>query len=80
MLFGLSYTIPLNFLAFMLCKEAIFILEKIICKLFVWISLSALVDELIFDPYKANWHEHITALIILLLLTIHEKSRGKLSS
>ena len=79
-LYGLSVAIPITFLAFMMCKDALFFIEKVICKLFVWIALSGLVDELLFDPYTANWHEHATAIFILLLLTIYEKSRGKLSS
>ena len=79
-LYGLSVTIPITFFALVIRKEASFTLEKIICNLFVWIALSGLADELLFDPYKANWHEHLTSLIMLLLLTIHEKSRRNIPS
>lgn len=79
-LYGLSVTVPITFFAFYMCREASFFIEKVICKLFVWIALSGLADELLFDPYTPNWHEHATAIFILILLTIYEKSRRKLSS
>lgn len=76
-LFGLSVMIPINFFAFKMCKEASFFLEKVICKVFLWIAISGLCDELFFDPYKAGIHEHLAALIVLITIYYYEKSRRR---
>jgi hypothetical protein len=68
MLFGLSYTIPLVVCGYMICKQARHTLEKIICKFFLWIALTSLCDELIFDPFKPQIWEHFAGLIIMLTL------------
>lgn len=78
MLYGLSVSIPLNFLAFKMCREAKFLAERVICKSFLWVTLSGLADELFFDPCQFNWHEHLVATILLLFIILYEKSRGKL--
>lgn len=78
LLYGLSVSIPLNFFAFTMCRQAKFFWEKVICKAFLWVTLSGLVDELLFDPLTFNWHEHVVAAAVLLFLIYYEKSRREL--
>jgi drug/metabolite transporter superfamily protein YnfA len=67
-LFGLSYTIPLVVCGYMICKQARHTLEKIICKFFLWIAITSLCDEIIFDPFKPQIWEHFAGLIIMLTI------------
>jgi hypothetical protein len=67
-LFGLSYTVPMVVCGYLICKNAKFVAEKIVCKLFLWISLSAFFDEIFFNPFKPQLHEHIVALIVLIAI------------
>lgn len=74
-LFGLSYTIPLVVCAYMICKNARTGVEKVICKVFLWITFSAFVDEILFDPFRPQMHEHIIGLIITLIFIHHARSK-----
>jgi hypothetical protein len=67
-IFGLSYTLPLFASAVMICLSAKKGIEKYICNFFLWICLSAFLDELFFEPFKASINEHLTAFFVLLLL------------
>jgi len=50
--------------------------QEIVSKLFLFLSLSNLVDELFFNPFVVNWHEYLTALITLTAI-IHVTNRTK---
>jgi hypothetical protein len=73
--FGLSYTIALSVCAYMICKNARKGLEKAICKVFLWIAFSALADELLFNPFKAQIYEHITGAIITIIIIINARRK-----
>lgn len=74
-LFGFSYTIPLVVCAYMIYKNARTSVEKFICKVFLWISFSSLCDELIFAPFKPQIWEHITGLLITLILIYNARNK-----
>lgn len=73
LLFGLSYIIPLNVFGFIMKTQAKFLWEKIVAGVFLWFTLSALADELFFDPFQVGTLEHITGLIILIIIYYYER-------
>ena len=72
-LFGLSYTVPMVVCGYVICKQAKFLLEKLICRFFLCIAFSALLDEIIFDPYTPSYKEHLTAIILVIILFYYER-------
>lgn len=73
MLFGISYIVPLNVFGFIMMSQAKFIWERVISGIFLWIPLSALADELFFDPFTPSVKEHFVCLIVLIIIYYYER-------
>lgn len=72
-LFGISYTVPMVVCGYVICKHAKFALEKAICIIFLWFASSALMDELLFDPFTPQIWEHLAGALIIGLLYTYER-------
>jgi len=75
LLFGLSYTVPFNIFGIILLKESVKKWHVVVSKTFLWLTISALADELFFNPFEPEFYEHITAIIIVLSLTYCDRIR-----
>jgi len=75
MLFGLTYTIPCVVCGYIIYKRAKFFWERVISLFFLMIALSALMDEILFDPFTPQIWEHITALILTAIIYIYERAK-----
>ena len=73
MLFGLSYIVPLNVFGFIMRSQAKFIWEKVVVGVFLWFTLSSLMDELFFDPFKPEITEHIIGIFVLAIIYYYER-------
>lgn len=73
MLFGLSYIVPLNVFGFIMKSQAKFMWERVISWIFLWIPLSALMDELFFDPFTPSIKEHFVCLTVLIIIYYYER-------
>lgn len=72
-LFGLSYTVPMVVCGYVICKQAKFAFEKFICRFFLCLAISALLDEILFDPFTPSYKEHLTAIILVIILSYYER-------
>ncbi len=75
MLFGLSYIVPLNVFGFIMLYQTKFFWERVVCRIFLWFSVSSLADELFFDPFKPGIWEHVFGLAILIIIYQYERSK-----
>ncbi len=75
MIFGMSYIIPMNVFGFIMLYQTKFFWERVVCRFFLWFSISALIDELFFDPFKPEMKEHVFGLIILIIIYYYERSK-----
>jgi len=72
-LFGLSYSVPMVVCGYVICKQAKFAFEKFICRFFLCLAISALLDEILFDPFTPSYKEHLTAILLVITLSYYER-------
>lgn len=72
-IFGLSYTIPFIVSGYVIYKQSRFFWERFFCGFFLWMAISALMDELFFDPFTPQLWEHFTGLLTIIFIYRYER-------